>query len=212
VAIGGVMLDLGANIGTTSIPRVVLGDVTMAYCCEPDPLTYACLVRNVVDNGLRGVVLPDQTAIGDRDGVVHLRRVGASGGFYVVPHAAQDTIDVPCLTLDHWIDRLSIDLAAVTFIKADVEGFEQRVFAGAPRTLAQRHIAWQLEVKPAYLRAVGDSLASLCEMAARAFTHFIDLNAEAAGSRVRPIGELADGLEYIDQKGKTDVLLINSAG
>src|SRR5687767_14176807 len=43
VAIGGVMLDLGANVGRMSVPRVILGDVTAAYCAEPDPLNYACL-------------------------------------------------------------------------------------------------------------------------------------------------------------------------
>lgn len=210
LAIGGVMLDIGANTGMMSIPRVILGDVTMAYCCEPDPLTYACLVANVVDNGLRGAVLPDQTAIGDREGVVHLRRVGASGGFYVVPAAGADTVEVPCVTLDGWIDRLEIDRDAVTFIKVDVEGFEQRLLSGAARTLTRRHIVWQLEIKPSYLRAVGDSLGSLCDAARSAFTHFIDLNRDAAGVRIRRIDELADGLAYVDQRGKTDVLLFNS--
>jgi FkbM family methyltransferase len=206
------MLDIGAHTGMMSIPRVVLGDVTMAYCCEPDPLTYACLVANVVDNGLRGAVLPDRTAIGDRDGLVHLRRVGSSGGFHVVPGAGADTIEVPCTTLDSWLDRLLIDLDAVTFIKVDVEGFEQRLLAGAARTLAHRHIVWQMEVKPSYLRAVGDSLTSLCDVARGAFTHFIDLNPDAAGSRVRPIEELAAGLAYVDQKGKTDVLMFSERG
>jgi len=35
---GGIMLDLGANIGRMSISRAVLGEVTAAYCAEPDPL------------------------------------------------------------------------------------------------------------------------------------------------------------------------------
>ena len=58
--IGGVMIDIGANIGRMSIPRVVLGDATLAYCLEPDPLNYACLVRNIRDNGLAGLALADQ--------------------------------------------------------------------------------------------------------------------------------------------------------
>ena len=39
LAIGGVMLDLGAHIGRMSIPRVVLGDVTAAYA--PNPIRLA---------------------------------------------------------------------------------------------------------------------------------------------------------------------------
>ena len=133
------MLDLGANIGRMSVPRVIHGDATAAYCAEPDPVNFACLARSVIDNSLRGLVLPDQTAIGDREGVVRLLRTGRSGDYRVLPDTAADTehtVDVPCSTLDAWVDRLQIDLDAVTFIKVDVEGFERRVIAGAHRVRA----------------------------------------------------------------------------
>ena len=138
VAAGGIMLDLGANIGRMSISRAILGEVTAAYCAEPDPVSYACLARNVIDNGLHGIVLPDQTAIGDRDGVVRLLRSGTSGHFRVVAEtatAADNLIEVPCTTLDSWVARLDIDLDAVTFIKVDVEGSERRLVAGANRVM-----------------------------------------------------------------------------
>ena len=64
LAVGGIMLDIGANTGRMSIPRVVLGDVVAAYCAEPDPLNYACLVGNVVDNNMNGLLLPDRTRAG----------------------------------------------------------------------------------------------------------------------------------------------------
>lgn len=213
-AVGGIMLDLGANVGRMSISRAVLGEVTAAYCAEPDPLNYACLSRNVIDNGLHGVVLPDQTAIGDRDGVVRLLRSGSSGEFHVVSDtsaAAGDAIEVPCTTLDNWVARLDIDLQAVTFIKVDVEGFELRVVAGASRVLGCRHIAWQMEICPASLRTAGDDPAALYAELKRSFTHFIDLNRRAAGRVVRSVGELSDGLRYIDPDGKTDVLLFSSS-
>ena len=137
LAIGGVMLDLGAHIGRMSIPRVVFGDVTAAYCAEPDPISYSCLTATVFDNGLRGVVLPDQTAIGDVDGTVNLIRLGQSAGFYVSadPPPGADVVSVPCATLDRWVERLGVDLDAVTFVKADVEGFELRLMRGAARVL-----------------------------------------------------------------------------
>ena len=78
---GGIMLDLGANIGRTSIPRVIIGDVTAAYCAEPDPLNFECMARAVIDDGLRGPAMPDQTAIGDRNGTVRLYRGRRSGAF-----------------------------------------------------------------------------------------------------------------------------------
>ncbi len=214
VAVGGIMLDLGANVGRMAVPRVILGDATVAYCAEPDPVSYACLARNVIENDLRGLVLPDHTAIGDRDGSVRFLRAGGHENFRVVSDGAAvgaDVVDVPCATLDTWVDRLQIDLAAVTLIKVDVEGFERRVLAGARRVLQCSHIAWQVEIKPAGLRATGDDPQELYADLRHAFTHFIDLNREATGSRVRSIEALSDALRYIEPRQKTDVLLFSEA-
>jgi FkbM family methyltransferase len=215
VSSGGLMLDLGANVGRMSVPRVVLGDVTAAYCAEPDPVSFACLARNVIDNGLRGLVLPDQTAIGDRNGTAQLLREGASGNFRLLREGAVDArnvVDVPCCTLDTWVERLGIDLDAVTFIKVDVEGSERRLVAGAGRVLSCAHIAWQMEVKPSGLRAAGDEPGDLYVDLQRRFTHFTDLNRRAVGKRVRSIADLPEALRYIEPDGKTDVLLFSADG
>ena len=211
-AIGGVMLDLGANVGRMAVPRVILGDVTRAYCAEPDPVTFACLARNVIDNRLRGLVLPDQTAISDRTGTARLLRAGRSGNFRLVAeHVEGDTVEVPCSTLDAWVDRLRIDLGAVTFIKVDVEGSERRVLAGAAEVLSHRHIAWQLEIKPLWLKAAGAEPAELYADLQHWFTHFIDLNRAATGRRERPVDELSEALAYIEPDKKTDLLLFSAA-
>jgi FkbM family methyltransferase len=214
VSIGGIMLDLGANVGRMAVPRVILGDAMVAYCAEPDPVSYACLARNVIENGLRGLVLPDQTAIGDRDGSVRFLRAGGHGNFRVVSEGTvqgADVVDVPCATLDTWVGRLQIELDAVTLIKVDVEGFERRVLAGASRVLQCSHIAWQMEIKPAGLRAAGDDPQELYADLRRAFTHFIDLNREATGHRVRSTEELSDALAYVEPRQKTDILLFSGS-
>jgi hypothetical protein len=48
-------------------------------------------------------------------------------------------------------------------------------------------------------------------MAGRHFTHFIDLNRQLAGPRVRPTGEMAAALAYLldATDGRTDVLLFS---
>jgi FkbM family methyltransferase len=212
VAIGGAMIDVGANVGRMSVPRVILGDVSVAYCAEPDPLNYACLMRNVRDNGLGGLMLPDRVAIGDRSGTVRFERSKTAGGHRVVDSdrvTAHETITVPLVTLDEWVERVGIDLDHVTFVKADVQGSEVRVLNGAARVLSSRHIAWQIEVDPQLLRRGGSSAAELLSLLQRHFTHFIDLNPNAAGARVRPVAELQDALGYItgSPEGRTDVLV-----
>ena len=224
LAIGGVMLDIGANIGRMSISRVVMGDVVAAYCAEPDPLNYACLVGNIVDNDLNGLLLPDRLAIADRDGTVILRRRGASGGHRImadhgsVPDTSPGSsgpssedgefVEVPCLTINTWMSRLRVDLDAVTFVKVDVQGAEMRVLQGASALLAKRHCAWQLELDPALLAAAGTSLEEVCTKVQQHFTHFIDMNGDIGGPRQRAISELPQSLAYLDgPSGKTDVLL-----
>lgn len=214
VGIGGIMLDLGANTGRMSIPRVVLGDVVAAYCAEPDPLNYACLVGNIVDNGLAGMLMPDRVAIGDREGTVTLSRGKYSGGHRVLADGvadakgAREPIEVPCVTVDAWMRRLGVDPDAVTFVKVDVQGFETRVLRGAANLLARRHVAWQLEVEPQLLLVAGSSAAELFAMLQQHFTSFIDLRRDRTGARDRPIAEIAEALGYLGTvDNKTDVLV-----
>jgi FkbM family methyltransferase len=217
VAIGGIMIDIGANVGRMSIPRVILGDVATAYCAEPDPLNYACLSRNVLDNNLRGLVLPDCVAIGAHTGTVRFERSKTAGGHRVIDAGRvtdRETIEVAMMSLDAWIERFAIDLDQVNFVKVDVQGSEVHVLRGASGVLARRHIAWQMEVDPAWLRSAHSSLGELIDMLQRSFTHFVDLNRSAAGKRVRPIAELRDALGYIagPREGRTDILVYNLAG
>lgn len=214
VSIGGVMLDIGANVGGTAIPRVILGDALAVYCAEAEPLNYHCLRLNVLENGLAGFVLPDRVAITDRDGVVRLRRGRKHTGHHLVEDADApgDVVEVPACTLDTWVRRHAIDLDAVTFIKVDVEGHEQQVLDGAAAVLARPHIAWQLEVWAAQLAAAGSSAAGVAAALAPRFTHYVDLRRDIPAPRVQPIAALDRVANELDRVGgKTDIVVFNLA-
>ena len=119
------MLDIGANIGLTSIPSVLLGDFQFVYAAEPDPANYECLVHNAVENNLHGRVFPDQAAIGNRDGETVLMRPKVIGGHRVLPEGHRsknrELVTVPCYTLDSWVQRFAIDLNEVAFVKIDTQ-------------------------------------------------------------------------------------------
>jgi FkbM family methyltransferase len=212
-AIGGVMLDIGANIGRMSIPRVILGDVSAAYCAEPDLLNYTCLVRNVRDNHLAGLVLPDRVAIAAENGSVQMQRASSAGGHRVVDKPGKKrgrNMVVPSLTLDSWIERLGVSLEEIGFVKVDAQGSERHILRGAARLLACRHVAWQIEIDTVLLNRRGVSSADLFAELQRHFSHFIDLNRDATGARLHPTDDLATALAYTEAPGhRTDILAFN---
>ncbi len=214
LSLGGVMLDLGANTGRMSIPRAILGDATAVYCAEPDPVNYACLVRNVVDNGLRGLVMPDHLAVGSYDGEATLQRSRFSGGHRLVDDPGQapsEVVTVPMRTLDAWIAGLGVDPDLVTFVKMDVQGWEAHVFAGATGLLARRHVAWQVEVSPLLLGRAGTALPAFYATLRTHFNRFTDLNKEHPSPRGRSTDELEQALSYLTESSReeTDLLLFN---
>jgi FkbM family methyltransferase len=215
LAVGRAMIDIGANVGTTSIPRALLGDFSYVYAIEPDPANYACLVRNIVSNGVRGLVMPDRVAIGDTIGEMTLRSM-KSGTHHLVTRALDiseaERVTVPCLTLDAWVERMAISLPDVAFIKSDTQGWDARVLAGASRVLSHKHIAWQIEFSPAMLERSGRSMGEVYQLLERHFTHFIDLRSRR-GAHVRPTSEVREALAYVGkgERKYTNVLLYSAA-
>jgi FkbM family methyltransferase len=214
LGIGGIMLDIGANNGRMAVPRAVLGDASAVYCAEPEPRNYECLVRNVVDNGLAGLVMPDRVAIGAENGTARLVRAKSPGGHRITDPGALEkraTIEVPTLTLDTWCERIGVDPRQVAFVKIDAQGSEVPVLRGAAGLLSQRHVAWQVEVDLATLGQRGFTIDDLFAVFRRHFTHWIDMNPRARGGRVRPVAALAEGLAYLKPRvqPRTDVLVFN---
>jgi FkbM family methyltransferase len=184
------------------------------YCAEPDLQNYQCLTRNVRDNELRGLVLPDRVAIASRDGVVSLEQGKTTGGHRVLPQhmeGTRPTSAVEGLTLDSWIDRLGIDPDEVAFVKVDVQGSETHVLGGARRLLQCRHVAWQIEIDLRALRDRGLKDDDLLGPMRDSFTHFVDLSRSVAGERVRSTRDLDEGLKYLSDgsDSRTDVLLFS---
>lgn len=212
VATGGVMLDIGAHVGRIAIPRVLLGDAEAIYAAEADAVNYACLVRNVARNGVRGYVLPDRVAIGSRNGAGRLLRSRWSGGHRLAPEQARagasDAEPIAVRTLDDWVASLGINPSEVSFVSLDTQGTELDVLAGAAMLLACPHIAWRIRVDPEQVAAAGRSMDAVMEALAGAFTHFIDLWKHATGARVRSVTELKTALEYLwTDEAETELLL-----
>lgn len=211
VALGSVVIDIGANVGALALPRVILGDAQMVLAAEPHPANYACLVRNVVENGLGGFVLPDHVALSDAEGESVLNDTPNIGTHYLAPDTRTPGIAVRTVTLDAWVTTHEIAFADVGFIKCDTQGWESRVLDGGSALLSQPHIVWQIEVHPGQLRRAGTPAPEFLARLADQFSHFIDLR--GSGHRVRPTSQLLDSLSYLLVSHKeryTDLLLFGA--
>jgi FkbM family methyltransferase len=207
---GDTMIDIGANIGTTSIPRVKMGHFRRAYVAEPERLDYTCLVHNVVANSAQGLVLPDNCAIYSFSGSVKFREQAQSGVHRV--NLKDKGRDVPCFTLDDWIERCGADPRRVHFIKCDAQGAEGHIFRGAESLLTLRRALWQIEYWPRGLSALGTTEAELQALVASWFSDFAILGRRGDGKNVetvRPIGELGPAITALQlgARGFTNLLL-----
>jgi len=135
---GAVIIDIGANIGTTSVLAAAQYDVTV-HAMEPSPRARECLEASIAHNTLIGSVIVEGCAIADRTGVANFFEASFLAGSHLTngedTHATRSGFSVPLMTLDHYVEKAG--LTRIDMIKIDVEGFEQDVLDGAKDTLAK---------------------------------------------------------------------------
>lgn len=163
---GDVVFDLGAHIGSFTIPLARrVGEAGDVFAIEPDPVSFDLLQRNIRDNGLEAVARPVQLVVagGEGEAYVTTREAGNTGatGFR---RAASG--DVTGRTLDGWWGDLAAALdrpTAVDAIKVDVEGMEAEALRGAEWILTTHRPSIMVEVAPEQLREHGSSVRDLDE-------------------------------------------------
>jgi hypothetical protein len=134
--------------------------------------------------------MPDRVAIGARNGTARLERATSPGGHRIIENGSaskRSTIEVACLTLDSWCERLGVHLQQIAFVKVDVQGSELDVLRGAARVLARPHIAWQMEIDVSILGQRGFDRSEMFDVLQRRFTHWVDLSRHVRGARLRTV-------------------------
>jgi FkbM family methyltransferase len=131
---GRLMVEVGANIGTTTIQAAKLGARVLAF--EPEPLNYRLLRANVAVNLLDDVVECVQAGCSSTDGTTFMSLSSVNDGEHRVSRAGDLSIAV--VRLDSALTARGIDPADVALLWVDAEGHEAEVLAGAPRLLAAK--------------------------------------------------------------------------
>lgn len=130
-----VVIDVGANIGCTSILFGELANQVISF--EPSPTTFNLLQQNIKQSGLENITLLN-SALGSNPGVSEITYAESnrSGGFI----SNKTTITTGHVTEQIEIEKLDniihdLNISKLDFMKIDVEGFEKEVIEGARDTI-----------------------------------------------------------------------------
>lgn len=161
-----ICFDIGANLGYYTLLLASLAREGTVHAFEPVPLNYHLLCATCLSNRFEHVVV-NPCAVGDDETEVNF--VVAKDTAY---SSLRDTgrkpiagaIRVPMSTVDAYCRRSQI--SRVDFLKADVEGAEQKVLAGAQEVLSdenRRPRLVLLELHGPMLEKHGSSIESVLE-------------------------------------------------
>jgi FkbM family methyltransferase len=235
---GRTIVDVGANIGTTTVAALRSHGFGAAVACEPEEGNFRLLETNVALNGLASRAHMLQLGISSEAGRSTLVVHEESGGFswialdderIAAAEAARaqtaaelalgdppqtTTVEVEVTTLDRLAAEGVLDPDRLGLIWIDTEGHEGHVLKGAA-TLLERGVPVVMEVDPAYFEERGDA-DFVRALTTEHYTHFVDIRRrkEADGSprlevkRVSSLAEYAAQFDGGDRAAHTDVLLL----
>lgn len=132
---GGTYLDIGANIGLTTIP-VAQDKNVKSLAFEPEPVNNRHLRANVERNCPHRNVTVYQTAIFSEKSTLHFALNKWNPGDHrlsLTDRGPTQTIQIEALPLDQFIDQIEGAVAA----KIDTQGAEPFVIAGGPQVLSR---------------------------------------------------------------------------
>jgi FkbM family methyltransferase len=136
------VLDLGANIGLSTLFFASLFPDAEFACVEPSPENCRILRAVLMRNQIRATVV--EAAIGPEAGQVELHLTSDPTSFSIVPSIAMDRrVVVPQVTVTDVLRQL--EWAEIDLLKIDIEGYEQILFG--------RENAWLHRVR----RIVGEA-------------------------------------------------------
>lgn len=156
---GGVLYDIGANVGLYTLVAAKRGVHVVAF--EPAPANHASLRRNLAHNHLSSVhVIP--LALGETRGRARFFTSGTdaasqinslSGDVVARYGRSRRVIDIDIARLDD----TARDLPPPDVIKIDVEGAEGAVLRGAVQILREHGPVLSIELHPGAMDLFGDS-------------------------------------------------------
>lgn len=209
------LIDVGANIGTTSIAAVARYGFDRAIALEPEPSNLYFLRQNVLANHLEDKIRIVPLAVTDCDGEVELELSPDNSGDHRVRVGAPErglfhedrrtTKLIEAKTLDNVLAAEAVSPDDIGLVWVDVQGFEAHVLAGATTVLGAS-VPVVIEYWPYGLRRNG-SLERLWGLLADHYSGFLDVRSATPDDEPQPIEKVQD-VQVGAPDGFTDLLLV----
>ena len=174
---GSTLIDVGANIGTTTVSAIRRQGFVRVVALEPEPGNFRLLKVNLLANEIESSVTALEVAVCDREDRVDLVRSATSGGEHALAPffpvgKARHALSVQAVTIDGLVRHGVIDLPTVGLLWMDVEGAEGLVLDGAT-TLLARSVPIATSIRPA-LPGWSETKETLVRLLA-GYTHVVHL-------------------------------------
>jgi FkbM family methyltransferase len=153
--LGGVAIDVGANLGFMSgVLSTVVGSTGQVHSFEPSPVSYRKLQETIDANGYKNIQTYN-VGCGTTDRSITLFCPESSGNATMRPdpameQSARNRYNVDIVNLDAF---LGPKLDRVDFFKVDSEGFEDEILGGAVGILEKFRPVVYIELSAQYLAA-----------------------------------------------------------
>ena len=186
------MVEVGANIGTTTVQAAKLGARVLAF--EPEPWNYRLLRANLAVNEVDSRVTAVRAGCSSSDRAGFMELSGTNFGDHRVSEAGNVPIEL--VTLDTYLTEHSIPADSVALLWLDTQGHEPEVLRGAEDLLAAQ-VPLVAEFWPEMIRTRLDELIMMLSE----YSTIIDLTTQ------RPVNNLHE-LAEIYQKNWTEILVM----
>jgi FkbM family methyltransferase len=158
----GTYMDIGANIGLTTIP---LARKARIHCLafEPEPKNFECLKWNVARNAEGASIELHHLALFASRGTMSMALADENIGDHRLTRegvAGRRTIQIPTVPLDDFLDRVAGPLA----IKVDTQGAEPFIIAGGEKAFARAGLI-AMEFCPYLMRQLGGDPGVVIDLA-----------------------------------------------
>jgi FkbM family methyltransferase len=139
------IFDIGANVGSISLPFAKLFPNSKVYSFEPTDYAYSKLIKNIELNpDLKSRIVPIQAFVSKESGISEREeaysswKIDGSKVDHPIHGGTLQKATKQQVSIDQFLEKEKI--TNLKLIKIDVDGFEYEVFQGMQETLKKREV------------------------------------------------------------------------